>query len=326
MKYVDRLKYTSENPLFRGEKNRYGDIYRITYFSKFKIPTPPYITKMVDSSEKSIRMFALGDSYIAHHIQAKNFFGVDTLIFSNWIDSVKSYELDSTKHNILIIETTERTFIPKFSDRNKLKLPFQNGYKVSSVKKPVRIADYLFNKNINDNLEFTLFDNPPFTYLKELRANSNYYLFNYIPTFASISSDERWLFLRASIDTNFNMPTELSSFKSVNDSILKLCIENCNYINQYYKNLGFKDIYFSFIPNPVTVVGYSNYKYNNLLNMIEESSLREFKTINMYPSFLKHKEEVYLKADSHWTPEGLQMWIDSVNTRLKKDGYVNSDL
>ena len=314
------LKYQTENTLLRSEKYRYGDLFGISFLSNFKIPTKLSEPLAVGDGVKNINLYALGDSYIADKIQTKNFIGVDSLFFCDWKDSSKNLQLNHSKKNVLVIETTERTFLYKFSDDKKLKFPFIPGYENFSSLRNKGIGEYLFDKQINDNLEFAMFDNPWFTYAKQLRADINYSLFNKLPPVVIVSDDGKNIFLTSTVDSNFIMPTESSSFKTISDSILQNCIKNCNLLRHYYINLGFSDVYISIIPNPVSVYGFSSYRYNNLLPRIEGSSSRNFKTINVYPYFKINRDKVYLRADTHWSSYGLQYWINTVNFQLAHSG------
>ncbi len=316
IKKIATLKYQSDNVFFRSEKYRYSDLFGIIYLTRFKIPNSPDKPATVHSEERNVNLYVLGDSYIAGRLQANYFRGVDSVFFVDWRDKSKNFEPGLAKNNILIIETTERTFLHKFGNRDSLKYPFIKGDIVENVTGLEENRKFSFNKEINDNLEFILFDNPWFTYLKQLRADVNYRLFGTLPGTVIISPDGKNLFLRSTVDTNYRMPTESSSFKYLPENDLNTCIENCNLISDHYKKMGYSEVYFSIIPNPVTVVGFPPYKYNELIYRLGDSPKRNFKTIDVYTDFIRYKSKVYSRSDTHWTPRGLQMWIDKVNALL----------
>ncbi len=316
MKEVTDLKFSGNNFLLSSIKYKYGDLYGISYLSKFKIPFPDYQIKKVENAKKRIDLYILGDSYLAGKIHTSNFLNVDTLYFADWRGGSTQYKLDSSKEKILIIETSERAFVNRFLDNTKMKYVFSN-LPLSNKGKSSHnsISNLFFNKKINENLEFVIFDNELFSTFKQWRADISYKYFNTLSANVAISNDGHYLFLKETIDTNLNS----SSFRTIQPEKLHQCIINCRDYIEFYKSQGFNQVLISVIPNPVTILGYKNYEYNNLIARIQFSPERTFKTVDVYSDFLHSKLQLYHFSDSHWNTNGLQIWVDNVNKVLMNE-------
>jgi len=314
MKVISKNKFATENILLRSEKQRYGDLFGISYLSHFKNQLPKYRIKEIISKSKLVNLYIIGDSYLLNNTISKNFYSVDTVYYTQWKHEEKEFKLDTNKQNILIIETVERQFISRFCDSTNIKFAFSNKPKKKKILTlSAQFEEFVFNKKINDNLEFILFDNIFFTIIKQLRADINYMFFNKIPPKITISSNKDYLFLTETIDTTLNT----SSFKKVDGDELNKCIRNCNTMTNFYLKNGFDKVYFSIIPNPVSVLGYQDYKYNNLIPKIQTLSIRDFETIDVFFEFSQSPDKYFYHSDSHWNSAGLQTWVDKVNKLLK---------
>ena len=161
--------------------------------------------------------------------------------------------------------------------------------------------------------------NALFLKFKEIRALCNKTLFNRIPETVVINEKEKYLFLRSTVDSNFHVPTEESSFKLIDDTLINLCIDNYVNLYCYYKELGFDEIYLSIIPNPSTILGFNNYKYNNLITRIENKLPLKFPCIRIINEFRENKNKVYNRSDSHWKSFGFQIWVDKVNDAINNN-------
>lgn len=315
MKKFASYKYTTSNVFLKSVKYIYGDLFGITFLSNYKIPFEAYNIKVINKNiANKTNLYILADSYIYRTLTPQNFTDVDSILWSNWKDEIQPLYLNKSKKNILIIETSERTFLSKFSHLTKNKYPFIPFLKVET--KNNNGNHFPNTKELNENLEFIFLDNPMFLRFKECRAFFNKSLFNRIPETVVINEKEEYLFLRSTVDSNFHMPTEESSFKSINDSLMNECINN--YINFYnnYKEIGFDEIYLSIIPNPSTIIGYNNYKYNNLIPRVENILSLKYPCISVFNEFRANKKKVYHRSDSHWTSFGLQIWTDKLNEAI----------
>ena len=97
-------------------------------------------------------------------------------------------------------------------------------------------------------------------------------------------------------------------------------VNRLNALNEYYKKLGFAEVYLSIIPNPVTILypNYGGYKYNNLIPRIESNPKLKMKCISVYDDFKNSKYQVYQNSDTHWCFNGLNLWLNKFSDTLQK--------
>jgi hypothetical protein len=112
----------------------------------------------------------------------------------------------------------------------------------------------------------------------------------------------------------------MSSFKNVSVKEVDSLISRLNNIYDKGRQIGFKKIYLSIVPNPVSILEpkYDNLTYNNLVERLQHSSNLEMPYINLLPAFKQMKEQVYLSSDSHWNKKGAYVWLRMVNNELIK--------
>src|ERR1700722_5133317 len=116
------------------------------------------------------------------------------------------------------------------------------------------------NPSLEDNLQFNLFDYHIFTPLRELKAFLNYWLFGHtIDNAVVVSSGEHYLFYAKTV----NEPD--GSFSAVSNNEINQLVQTLNSIYVHYKNLGFDEVFFSPIPNPVVILDDEHKKYNELI-------------------------------------------------------------
>jgi len=317
MEWIAEIKFHYENIFVRSQRYAFGDIYGISFLKEYRIPkTYHFDIATKPAGEKKIALYVICDSYIADNLQPNYFTNVDTVYYADWRDENQTFELDTTKTNILIIESVERYFMYRFYDKDKLKYGFSNlAAETKSTAENVytKITSGLFNSEINDNLEFVLFDNKAFTFFKHLRTTFNQRCFDRIPSCVTISDDKKYLFLSETTDSTQD---ESSFYNFTTDDVQKR-VANVDTMAQHYKQSGFDKVYLSVIPNPVTIIGYKNLKYNNLLPMIDSTKAENFENIDVYREFKASHKQIFCYADTHWNANGLQIWINKVDEVLK---------
>jgi hypothetical protein len=141
----------------------------------------------------------------------------------------------------------------------------------------------------------------------ECKAAINYYVFNRAAEGVVISDDKRYLFFKETMDKGGTR----SSFSGIGADEITLIVNNLNTIYDHYRKCGFTEVYFSMIPNPVTILQPKG--YNNLIPAIQNDPRLRMKLIDIYTAFKNSKEDLYLHADTHWNIKGKQMWVDSIN-------------
>ena len=250
--------------------------------------------------------------------------------------------MDSSKINILLIEFSERnvrylleesgygdnivkaqTYNKEISTNNDIvsgsdiKAPVLKAEKMTPQNIKSQVFEFIFNKKINTNIESNIWDITLFTPIKELKADINYKLFNSVDdnTNVAVSEDGKQLLYEPTIDTSSNM----SSFKYLSDSETDTLIDKLNAMYSEGKKMGFKKIYLTIIPNPVSILepNYNGLGYNELLHRVESSAKLQIPYIDLEPVFNQLKGAVYLNSDSHWNFKGGYIWLSKFNAELE---------
>ena len=177
---------------------------------------------------------------------------------------------------------------------------------------------YADNPVLNENLEFNLFDYKLFTPLKEFKANLNYRLFNRVNNDVRVSPDHKYLFYNATIDTNYTT----SSFTRIDNAEITRIVNVLNNIYIHYKAKGFDEVYFTIIPNPVTVLSpgiLGTIKYNELIPRIYNNTGLKIPVIDVYNLFRQSNIQIYFRSDTHWNNNGFHVWANEFNETIYKD-------
>ena len=155
-------------------QNSHGDLTGMSYLDlvkKFALPNDlSPIRRPAYSGPKNTVLYLYGDSY-SYHIDDTFFAGICAFYPINRVGGYQ-YHLDTTKRNILIIEIAERYLRGYFNDLRMLDHFYDpakqksNSQTNAALSAPVQQAslslnihlDDLFNKYINQNLQFNLFN------------------------------------------------------------------------------------------------------------------------------------------------------------------------
>ena len=318
------------------DNNNWWGEFQLTKGDLLELSHLDFVNKLNNKPQNSLKeytssavppkcnLYLLGDSYI-WGLSKSNFEG---LFDFHSIDfyGVNSFHLDLANKNALIIEISER-FIRETMDHNQVIDCFYDSVKGKEINnvsdntckvtcKEQCILDYfssitLFNKYINQNLEFNLFTYNFMLPLFETKASINYYLFGRASGDAIISDDGNFLFLK---ETAVDYGPK-SSFSKITGKEISNIIHHLNAMNNYYKSSGFSKIYLSIIPNPITIIQPTG--YNNLIPLIQNDPHLSMSVIDIYSIFKNNPDIYYLPGDTHWNNKGKQLWVDLVNKTLR---------
>jgi hypothetical protein len=311
-------------PLLRSDKMRYGDLFGLSYLSDYKISIDEKSSIELTQYKKrgSVNLYSLCDSYLWSLLTSDSLFCANKFQYANLNNfETLNVKFDTPQKNILLIELSERNIILMVQQNYSYMLEFiktQNEQNYASSSISHHVSEFLFNKNINNNIEFNLWESEVFTPIKEFKAQLSYKLFNEVNKDAVISPDKKYLLYSPTVDTS----SIYSSFKNISDTEIDTIINNLNNIYSHYKNLGFTEVYFSLIPNPVTILYpnlYKRYSYNQLIPRIQNSSSLKMPFIDIYSDFKKTQVPIYRVSDTHWNRNGFNLWLNKVNEVLS--GY-----
>lgn len=313
--WADFRTYTLHAPHTRA---RYGDLYSNCFLPGYTdtayIPLKEYETKHGKTD-----LYILHDSYLTDKLKKENFIGVNKLVTEDYRDAEKYVTLDTSKTNILIIECSERTAEWRLTDTATMfaRIKAVEEMPLNDVdlkdESGISLLDRCFNPNINQNLEFSLYDYEWFRPVKELKAQINFSLFGRMPKEVTVSTNKYYLLLSETVDPELYA----SSFKPLNSSYEDWVIYMINVVYDHYKSQGFDEVYFSIIPNPVSIVDAQRMPYNHKIEVLENHPSLYAPYISMYFPFKNSYERIYRRDDSHWNGNGIQVWVDEVNKRME---------
>ena len=323
--------YRLESKAFWGsEKNDYGDMYSLCYLPKFKIKAPNKIPVLDDccKTPRDKNLYVLCDSYLFNFVKTNKIFnGVKNYWFARWnINDESEVEVNTRQKNVLLLESTER-FLMQLADSNFVYNTFKPkpvardtdviiaGEKQTYLKTAVipryNILQIMFNPRINNTLEFHLFDYRWLAPLKEIKANLNYNVFNRVDKDVVLSPKKDHLFFNNTVNKNMG-----SSFKPMDDQYVEAIVKSLNAVYAHYKAKGFKEVYFSVIPNPVNIVAPQMGDYNNLIPRIQNHPDLKIRVIDAYSLFQGTNAQVFHPSDTHWNNTGFSLWVREFNKNL----------
>ncbi|GAB3558455.1 hypothetical protein [Spirosoma fluminis] len=292
---------------------RYGDLYRISALPQFKLPQPVCPTSNRASDTASTHLYIIGDSFSEEQRISRSDFRVSHFQRVKW-DFTQRAQLDTTKRNVLILETVERHFRGIFArpvreltvvpDTAQHPLPRQSWYR--------RLYNDLHRTDMEERLQSALFSQDWAFWFKELKAQLTLNWFNRWSTGVSLSRDQQHIFINSDTDTS----SALSSYSRLPDNEVNTLIDSVNSVAARYRQLGFDEVYLSIIPNKASIVEPNRAPYNHLIERVQQHPNLQIPTIDTYGAFKQASPSPYLKSDTHWTCEGRAIWLSLVRQKL----------
>ena len=149
-------------------------------------------------------------------------------------------------------------------------------------------------------------------WFKEIKAKLTLDWFNRASVNVSLSEDNQHIFLNSDTDE----ATPLSSFSDLSNREVNALVDSVNATADYYKRLGFNEVYLSIIPNKVTIVEPNRGVYNRLIPRIQDDSRLRVPTIDVYDAYKRAPVSPYLDSDTHWTCAGRATWLGLVWAKI----------
>jgi len=333
MKTVAQFRFTAEGCL-KSARYRYGDLYGISFLPEFKKEIWSERSMIKSNScrlPRKVNLYSICDSYLWNYIKSDTIFcGVKSYKFSRWgFDGSMKIKLDTSQFNVLLIEVAERYFriTPTANYIDKIQFLRNTSSYLSTIGSiqtktaglSIRKEDLLIiykminNPDINQNLEFNLSDYPVFTPFKEMKALLNYRMFGHVPQEVSVIDGCPYLFLRETVDPL----SAQSSFSPLADEEVGDIVNRLNAVFKYYRQNGFKEVLFSVIPNPVSVIYPTYNNYNDIIRRVQNHQDLLMPMINICDKLDSSRYQVFHNSDSHWNSTGFNLWVNEVNSYLK---------
>lgn len=329
MKWITQDRYSRIGAL-GADKYLYGDLYGLTYLSKFKITKDTNFVSIPAKDSKAnsdtANLFILGDSYLYSFFRQDPHYyvGINQVQFIRW-DVANPIEIipARNKKNILLIESVERNMSGLFN-LNSVKARLDRAEAVQSeLNTRQKIAHFfaeidegikesLYHKSLEANIEFAWFNFGFWEPLKELKGDFNLNFFGRVDKEVAISKDKNFLYLAETLNPN----NPGSSFSDISEAKLKTQVSELNAIREYYKARGFDEVIFSIIPNPVSVLKTENRPDNHLIQRIKSHPDFKGKLIDATEELSKNAKSNFFTSDSHWNQKGAKIWLDQLNRQL----------
>lgn len=301
---------------------RYGDLYRLSYLPEFKEKATKCPTMDTNKAKQAVDLFVIGDSFTEAERVSKSDFDVANYTYIHWAKHT-DIQLDTSKRNILILETVERTFKEHFSQKaenfqfagvHKKEEISKKSWKRALIEKSDKLISFCFPKGTEERLEHTLFNYDFFLHFRELKAQLNHNIFGRIENKVVLSKDEQHLFYVEEAGAT----DKHSAFYPVSQQEIDKFILNINETREAYLTAGFDEVYLSVIPNKVSILSPDLGNYNHLIERIQADKRLQAPIIDTYTDFRKSPDSIYLKSDTHWSCAGRDIWLEKVNKILKK--------
>lgn len=301
---------------------RFGDLYRLSYLPQFKERTTDCHEEKVSfaNDTSKVNLYIIGDSFAEEARVNKTDFIASKYLYTHWANNT-SIQLDSTKRNILILESVERSakeHLSKDIDNFNTEKPILNEANTKlTLRQKINlkwqhINDIIFPPGTEERLEHTLFNYDFFLFFRELKAKMNLMLFDRIETKVILSKDKQHLYYMEEADSTHNR----SAFYPVTDAHIDTFVVHANRTREKYLKAGFDEVYLSIIPNKVSVQSPDLGKYNHLIERIQNHSALEVPVIDTYTIFKENPEKYYLKSDTHWNCTGRNVWLAMINQQI----------
>lgn len=307
------LRSLYQRIFLRSDRWAYGDLYGLCYLPQYRFRLEPF-KKYNSTNRKNLQkrgLYIIGDSFLADKTLTNAFDGFDNVVFLDRRFPFGPIQLDTTQQNFLIMEFAERNlngYVMNKTDEIKANTPVP-----ASLLN--RLGNILFNKDLSRNLELLLFDDKLFTPIKELKASLNYNLFGRVSKEVAVSTDKKRLLLNITVDTS----DIHSAFRYKTAQQIDTITANLKEARSYYEAIGFKKVFLSVIPNPVSIYDENRMPYNHLLERVEQQT--NLSVISIYKTFKSDQHNLYFLSDAHWNPLGFDIWVQQVNRTLK---FINS--
>ena len=294
---------------------RFGDLYRLSALPQFKEDKPVCAPSNLSSDTVSTHLYIIGDSFSEPERLTENDFRVSHFQRVAW-DYQQRVQLDSTKRNVLLIESVERHVRDHFARPVNEFVVEADTSRTPVVPQPLRqrLSNEFHRSDVEERLESALFSRDWAFWFKEFKASLTLNWFNRESASVSLSKDHKNVFLHSDTDTT---KTLNSSFGRLTDNEVTVLVDSINAVAERYNKLGFDAVYLSLIPNKVSILEPNRGEYNHLIERIQANPKLRVPTINTYEVYKASPLSPYLKSDTHWTCEGRALWLGLVRQKIQ---------
>lgn len=306
---------------FVADDYRFGDLYRLSSLPQFKEPQLPCddpAPVQTDSAARPMSLYIIGDSFSEpQRLSQAAFQGAGLPVNDyrrvHWENQLP-VKLDTSKYNVLILETVERHFREHFARPVQSLAVVQDTTRTATGGEPAKtwrrqLFDQIQSKGIEERLETVLFSQNLFLWVKELKASLTLNLFDRYSPKVGLSKDRQHVFVDLDVDTAKVLN---SSFAPLGNKEVKRLVDSLNQVALRYRKAGFDAVYLSIIPNKASILDPSRGPYNHLIERIQQHPRLKVPVIDVYSSYRNSRVPVYATGDSHWNCTGRKVWLEQV--------------
>ena len=322
MKDLTKYRYSLASKV-PSDKYRFGDLYGFSYLRPYKVRAlaPEDLRSHYVKSRPPMgtELYGIVDSYLWAFVPNDSLFRqVDAYRATRWDYTAKQFYLNPAKRNVLLLEMVERRV--RYTAPDTAMFYKHLGVVDSPAKEVVNDIypidwwkSHVFNSNIEQNLEFNLFEYPVFTPFKEAKAWLNYRVFNRTSQDVVVSKTRRQLYYNQTIDSTKNS----SSFMRLRTGEIDTMVAGLNQVYRHYRKVGFDEVYLAIMPNPVSVLEPQISHYNGLIPRLQKNPALKMPVINVYSKLTRlRREPIYQISDTHWNKAGLLAGIAQIDSTL----------
>lgn len=320
MRWISKARYQQLGN-WGSDKYRFGDLYGIAYLPAFRLEKDTsLISKQYTSpSLRDTDLYIIGDSYLYSYMQmdTSNFARAKRVNFRKWADGASApIAIKASSHKkVLLIESVERN-IWSVIDIMRVKAQME-GYRAPMTwdeQLNACLADALYDPNLEQNIDFTLFNFQALSFIKSIKAQGNLSLFNRTTADVVLSEDQQFLYMKETMDSS----QKGSSFYPLRSQNIQDLLGRMAKIEQYAESRGFDEVVFSFIPNPVAITQTESKSTNHLIPSLAHANQGRLHLVDPTQVLIKGSKSYFFRSDSHWNQQGAQAWLNQMNQYLLK--------
>ena len=316
--WVDyRSKATSLVP---SDNFLFGDLYNLCHLPQFRTPRFKYDDMrpayQASTHTNGVALYSICDSYLVSYLNDSLLPHADSYKYTTW-GQTKRFQLDPKRNNVLLLELVERNARTLLADTSFVyhHLEVVNNAADESKEgvaanggKPLPWMDRefytrIFNRNLEQNLEYNIFNYAFFRPFKEAKAIFNDRVLGRKNEEVVVSETRRQLYYPPTVDASLIT----SSFHPLAATQLDSLTTNLNIIRQHYRRLGFAEVVLALMPNPVTVLepNLNGQHYNGLVPRLQQHPDLQMPVVDVYSHLVRIKDQpIFQTSDTHWSRAG----------------------
>lgn len=318
MRLISKQRYQDVG-LLGSDKYRFGDLYGLSYLPDFRIEKDnSFVSKQyLVNHSRDLDLYILGDSYLFSYIQmdTTNFARAKQVDFRKWSEGEKAPWVirPSKRKKVLLIESVQRN-IWTVIDLPRLKSHLEQSESTLSWDEALNatLTDALYHPNLEQNIDFTLFNMLAWSPIKSLKAQLNFSVFGRTSQDVVLSKDQQFLYMQETVDS---LQKGSSYYPVRNDEIIELSAR-MEAIKKYGMAKGFDEVIFSFIPNPVSITQTEGRMDNQLNQKLVDANRGRFHFLDPTGVLSRGGKRYFFRSDSHWNQLGAKEWLGQLNQYL----------